>query len=86
MDEYQIDGALLFATPACRHANGAYRLLQDSLAELDIPLLTLDMDIGDGREYSPEQVKTRLEGFIEVLEHRTPRPRSALLEGEMDSA
>jgi benzoyl-CoA reductase/2-hydroxyglutaryl-CoA dehydratase subunit BcrC/BadD/HgdB len=72
MDEYHIDGALLFATPACRNANGAYRLLQDSLAELGIPLLTLDMDIGDGREYSPEQVRTRLEGFIEVLEQKPP--------------
>jgi benzoyl-CoA reductase/2-hydroxyglutaryl-CoA dehydratase subunit BcrC/BadD/HgdB len=86
MDEYHIDGALLFATPACRNANGAYRLLQDSLAELDIPLLTLDMDIGDGREYSPEQVRTRLEGFIEVLEQKTPRARPAPLEREMDSA
>ncbi len=86
MDEYQIDGALLFATPACRHANGAYRLLQDSLAAIGVPLLTLDMDIGDGREYSPEQVRTRLEGFIEVLEHRTSRRRPAPLEGEMDSA
>jgi benzoyl-CoA reductase/2-hydroxyglutaryl-CoA dehydratase subunit BcrC/BadD/HgdB len=86
MDEYHIDGALLFATPACRHANGAYRLLQDSLADLDIPLLTLDMDIGDGREYSPEQTRTRLEGFIEVLEQRNPRTRPAPLEREMDSA
>jgi benzoyl-CoA reductase/2-hydroxyglutaryl-CoA dehydratase subunit BcrC/BadD/HgdB len=85
MHEYQIDGALLFATPACRHANGAYRLLQDALAELDIPLLTLEMDIGDGREYSPEQIRTRLEGFIEVLEHRTPRPPRAPVEGEVDS-
>ena len=73
MDEYHIDGALLFATPACRNANGAYRLLQDSLAALDIPLLTLDMDIGDERGYSPEQVRNRLEVFIEVLDQKTPR-------------
>lgn len=86
MDEYQIDGALLFATPACRNANGAYRLLQDSLAALDIPLLTLDMDIGDEREYSPEQVRTRLEAFIEVLEQKTPRARLAPREREMHSA
>ncbi len=86
MDAYHIDGAILFATPACRHANGAYRLLQDSLAKLDLPLLTLDMDIGDAREYSPAQVRTRLEGFIEVLENKTPPPRMARREREMDSA
>jgi len=67
IDEFNIDGALLFATPACRHANGAYRYLKDSMTKHDIPFLLLDMDISDPRGYSPEQVKTRLEGFIEVL-------------------
>ena len=71
-DEYHIDGALLFATPACRHANGAYRLLGDSVKKLGLPFLMLDMDISDPRGYSPEQTKTRLEGFIEVLSQRTP--------------
>jgi benzoyl-CoA reductase/2-hydroxyglutaryl-CoA dehydratase subunit BcrC/BadD/HgdB len=86
MEEYHIDGALLFATPACRHANGAYRLLQDSLAELGIPLLTLDMDIGDEREYSPQQVRTRLEGFIEVLEQKTSHPRLVPAERDLGPA
>lgn len=66
--EYHIDGALLFATPACRHANAAYRILKDRLAELNIPFLLLDMDISDPRGYSPEQIKVRLESFIELLD------------------
>ena len=65
--EYNLDGALLFATPACRHANGAYRVLKDSAAEAGLPFLMLDMDISDRRGYSTEQMKVRLEGFIEVL-------------------
>lgn len=77
MGEYHVDGALLFATPACRNANGAYKLLQDALGALDIPLLTLDMDISDEREYSSEQVRTRLEGFIEVLEQKAAGLRLA---------
>jgi benzoyl-CoA reductase/2-hydroxyglutaryl-CoA dehydratase subunit BcrC/BadD/HgdB len=28
----------------------------------------LDLDISDPRGYQPEQVRTRLEGFIEVME------------------
>jgi benzoyl-CoA reductase/2-hydroxyglutaryl-CoA dehydratase subunit BcrC/BadD/HgdB len=68
MKEYGIDGAILFATPACRHSKCGYRLLQDSLAERGVPLLTLGMDIADPRGYSPEQTKTRLESFIEMLE------------------
>jgi len=73
-EEYHIDGALLFATPACRHANGAYRLLKDTVARIGLPFLMLDMDISDPRGYSPEQTKTRLEGFIEVLSQRSERP------------
>jgi benzoyl-CoA reductase/2-hydroxyglutaryl-CoA dehydratase subunit BcrC/BadD/HgdB len=70
VNEYHIDGALLFATPACRHANGAYRFLKDSVAKSGLPFLMLDMDISDPRSYSPEQIKTRLEGFIEVLDQK----------------
>lgn len=70
IDEFNVDGSLLFATPACRHANGAYRFLKDSMAEHGIPFLLLDIDISDPRGYSAEQVKTRLEGFIEILNER----------------
>jgi benzoyl-CoA reductase/2-hydroxyglutaryl-CoA dehydratase subunit BcrC/BadD/HgdB len=70
VDEYGIDGALLFATPACRHSISAYRLLKDSMTKLGVPFLTLDMDIADPRGYSPEQTKTRLESFIELLNRR----------------
>jgi benzoyl-CoA reductase/2-hydroxyglutaryl-CoA dehydratase subunit BcrC/BadD/HgdB len=68
VDMYGIDGALLFATPACRHSNNTHMLLKDAFARLDKPFLMMDMDISDPRGYQPEQVKTRLEGFIEVME------------------
>jgi benzoyl-CoA reductase/2-hydroxyglutaryl-CoA dehydratase subunit BcrC/BadD/HgdB len=66
-EEYNLDGAVLFATPACRHANGAYRVLKDSAAEVGLPFLMLDMDISDPRGYSKEQMRVRVEGFIELL-------------------
>jgi len=67
--DYGIDGALLFVTPACRHSNNGAGSLKDSLQRLGIPLLQVEMDIGDPRGYSPEQTRTRLEGFVEVLSH-----------------
>jgi benzoyl-CoA reductase/2-hydroxyglutaryl-CoA dehydratase subunit BcrC/BadD/HgdB len=67
---YSMDGALLFATPACRHANGAYRVLKDAAAKEGLPFLLLDMDISDPRGHSREQMKVRLEGFIELLNQR----------------
>jgi len=69
-EEYSIDGAMLFATPACRHSKSTHRLLRDQLRELGVPLLTLDMDISDPRGYSPEQTRARVEDFLEVLDQR----------------
>jgi benzoyl-CoA reductase/2-hydroxyglutaryl-CoA dehydratase subunit BcrC/BadD/HgdB len=69
-EDYALDGALLFATPACRHANTAYPLLKDALAELGLPFLVFDMDIGDPRDYSPRHTLARLEAFVELLEQR----------------
>lgn len=68
IDEYAIDGALLFATPACRHANAAYKYLK--VAERDVPFLLLDMDISDPRGYSLEQIRVRVEGFVELLDQK----------------
>jgi benzoyl-CoA reductase/2-hydroxyglutaryl-CoA dehydratase subunit BcrC/BadD/HgdB len=68
--DYALDGALLFATPACRHAKTAYPLLKDALAELGLAFLMLDMDIGDPRGYSPRHTQARLEAFVELLEQR----------------
>lgn len=69
-EEYAIDGAVLFATPACRHSKTAHRILRDRMMELGVPFLTLDMDISDPRGHSPEQTRTRLEEFIAILEQR----------------
>jgi benzoyl-CoA reductase/2-hydroxyglutaryl-CoA dehydratase subunit BcrC/BadD/HgdB len=67
IDTYNIDGALLFATPACKHANTTHMLIKDRMNELGIPFYMLDMDISDPRGYMPEQTKTRVESFVEVM-------------------
>ena len=71
MDEYHLDGAILFATPACRQANAAHGLLRDAVAGCGRSFLTLDMDISDPRSYAPGQTRTRLEAFVEVLDQRS---------------
>jgi benzoyl-CoA reductase/2-hydroxyglutaryl-CoA dehydratase subunit BcrC/BadD/HgdB len=71
MDDYHLDGAILFATPACKQANAAYALLRDAVARCGRPFLLLDMDIGDPRNYSAGQTTTRLEAFAELLEQRS---------------
>jgi benzoyl-CoA reductase/2-hydroxyglutaryl-CoA dehydratase subunit BcrC/BadD/HgdB len=61
---------MLFATPACRVSKTTHRILRDRTMELGVPFLTLDMDISDPRGYSPEQIRTRLEEFVEILDQR----------------
>lgn len=70
MEDYHLEGAILFATPACKQANAAHALLRDAVAACGRPFLMLDMDIGDPRNYSPGQTRTRLEAFIELLDQR----------------
>jgi benzoyl-CoA reductase/2-hydroxyglutaryl-CoA dehydratase subunit BcrC/BadD/HgdB len=70
MDDYHLDGAILFATPACQQANAAYALLRDTVVGCGRPFLMLDMDIGDPRNYAPGQTRTRLEAFVELLDQR----------------
>jgi benzoyl-CoA reductase/2-hydroxyglutaryl-CoA dehydratase subunit BcrC/BadD/HgdB len=66
-DQYALDGAVLFATPACRHSKSGYRWMEERLAKIGLPMITLDLDISDPRGFSPEQTATRVEGFVEML-------------------
>jgi benzoyl-CoA reductase/2-hydroxyglutaryl-CoA dehydratase subunit BcrC/BadD/HgdB len=44
------------------------QLVKDGLRrELDVPFYILDLECIDKRNYSKEQVRTRLDAFIEVL-------------------
>ncbi|MBN1881010.1 MAG: 2-hydroxyacyl-CoA dehydratase [Deltaproteobacteria bacterium] len=66
-EDFSIDGAVLFATPGCRHSSGAYGIIRDAVVDQGRPFLMLDVDIGDPRKYAPEQTGIRLEGFMELL-------------------
>ncbi|MFQ6015177.1 MAG: 2-hydroxyacyl-CoA dehydratase subunit D [Anaerolineae bacterium] len=65
--DYRVDGAIHFSHWGCRQACGGVRIIKDALAEINVPLLNLDGDGMDERNYAAGQVKTRLEGFIEML-------------------
>lgn len=65
--EYDVDGAIHFSTPACRHENGSFRLILDALRGKGIPLLNLDADMTDERNYFPDQTMDRLSSFLEIL-------------------
>ncbi len=68
IEEYRIDGVINFTHWGCRQSNAAERLIRDAVSESGIPLLTIDGDLVDSRNYSEGQFKTRIEAFMELME------------------
>ena len=64
---YKADGVIMFSHWGCRQSNGLSRLLKDSLALMNIPMLILDGDCVDSKNCPGGQMKTRVEGFVEIL-------------------
>jgi len=75
VDRYQIDGIVEFAQWGCRHLNSGTQILKETLRKRNIPMLVLDGDCVDRRDYSRGQIKTRLEAFLEILETNNKRGR-----------
>jgi benzoyl-CoA reductase/2-hydroxyglutaryl-CoA dehydratase subunit BcrC/BadD/HgdB len=65
--EYKIDGAVNPAHWGCRQTAGARVLFKDALQKIGIPLIHLDVDCVDERNYAQGQIMTRLEAFLEML-------------------
>jgi benzoyl-CoA reductase/2-hydroxyglutaryl-CoA dehydratase subunit BcrC/BadD/HgdB len=70
---YKLDGAINPCNWGCRQGTGARGLISDGLKEIGVPVLNLEVDCVDKRNFAEGQLRTRLEAFIEMLESR-PRP------------
>jgi benzoyl-CoA reductase/2-hydroxyglutaryl-CoA dehydratase subunit BcrC/BadD/HgdB len=69
-DEYDIDGVIHFSHWGCRQSCGGEYVIRDLMQQRDMPMLILDGDGVDSRNYSREQTRLRLEAFLEMLEAR----------------
>ncbi len=70
IEKYEVDGVIHFSHWGCKQSNGAVRIIRDAVNEYGIPFLDLDGDLVDPRNYSEAQYRTRLEGFMEMMEGR----------------
>ena len=68
--EYRIDGAINPCHWGCRQGTGARGLIVQGLKEIGVPVLNLEVDCIDARNFSEGQLITRLEAFAEMLENR----------------
>jgi benzoyl-CoA reductase/2-hydroxyglutaryl-CoA dehydratase subunit BcrC/BadD/HgdB len=64
---YKVDGAVNPCHWGCRQGTGARGLIQASLKEIGIPVVNLEVDCVDTRNFAEGQLKTRLEAFMEML-------------------
>jgi benzoyl-CoA reductase/2-hydroxyglutaryl-CoA dehydratase subunit BcrC/BadD/HgdB len=65
--EYIIDGAINPSHWGCRQNCGIRQLMKSALAEVGVPMINLDVDCVDTRNYFEGQLMTRLQGFMEML-------------------
>jgi len=70
---YKVDGAINPCHWGCRQGTGSRGLVGAALKELDVPVVNLEVDCADSRNFSEGQLRTRLEAFVEVLESRRSR-------------
>jgi benzoyl-CoA reductase/2-hydroxyglutaryl-CoA dehydratase subunit BcrC/BadD/HgdB len=67
---YSLDGAINPCNWGCRQGTGARGLISDGLKEIGVPVLNLEVDCMDKRNFAEAQLRTRIEAFIEMLECR----------------
>jgi benzoyl-CoA reductase/2-hydroxyglutaryl-CoA dehydratase subunit BcrC/BadD/HgdB len=71
--DYKLDGAINPCHWGCRQGTGARGLISDGLKQINVPVLNLEVDCMDTRNFAEGQLRTRIEAFVEMLESR-PRP------------
>lgn len=64
---YKVDGAVNPCHWGCRQGTGARGLIQAGLKEIGVPVVNLEVDCVDTRNFAEGQIRTRLEAFIEML-------------------
>lgn len=65
--EFKVDGAVNPVHWGCRQSGGAKVLFKEALQEIGVPIINLDVDCVDDRNFSEAQLWTRLEAFMEML-------------------
>jgi benzoyl-CoA reductase/2-hydroxyglutaryl-CoA dehydratase subunit BcrC/BadD/HgdB len=71
--DYRVHGAINPCHWGCRQGTGARGMIGAALKEIGVPVLNLEVDCVDSRNFSEGQLRTRLEAFAEMLQGR-PSP------------
>jgi benzoyl-CoA reductase/2-hydroxyglutaryl-CoA dehydratase subunit BcrC/BadD/HgdB len=64
---YRVDGAINPCHWGCRQGSGIRGLVEMGLREVGVPVLNLEVDCVDARNFAAGQVRTRIEAFMEMI-------------------
>lgn len=71
VDKYTLDGVVMHSDRSCKaYSLGQYELARVLREERNVPVLILEADMNDSRVYAEEQVKARIDAFMETLAAR----------------
>jgi len=65
---YQVHGAINPCHWGCRQGAGSRGLVAEGLREVGVPVLNLEVDCVDPRNFAEGQLRTRIGAFVEMLE------------------
>lgn len=68
--EYRVDGVIHPCHWGCRQGTGARGMIEAGLGRDGIPVLNLEVDCIDPRNFSEGQIRTRLQAFVEMILNR----------------
>lgn len=71
IDKYQADGVVMHSNRSCKpYSLGQYDLQRMIQKEKGMPVLIIEADMVDSRSFAQSQVDTRIDAFMEMIEHR----------------
>lgn len=68
--EHKVDGAIMYQHLGCGQLGGISRYIKEVLAEVDVPMLQVNMDIVDATVTGEEEIRQQMEHFYEFLAER----------------
>ncbi|MFH1338322.1 MAG: 2-hydroxyacyl-CoA dehydratase family protein [Candidatus Omnitrophota bacterium] len=70
VEQYEVGGLVEFAHWGCRYLTANTQIVKETFQAKNIPILVIEGDCIDRRDYSDGQIKTRIDAFIEILNRK----------------
>ncbi|MEF8888609.1 MAG: acyl-CoA dehydratase activase [Desulfohalobiaceae bacterium] len=74
VEEADVEGVVHYSHSGCRQGNGGVRPVMDTVRDMGLPFVELHGDCIDRSQFGWGQMRTRLEGFVELMARKRRAP------------